>query len=454
MGKHQNKLTSITEAQSHKFLKEAKLRATLQCNLITGFHLVQLATGGTWRYRYRDQTGKRRVATIGRYGEYKPMMAAQLALGWSHAKADPLEDKQEQRKLAINEQRIAEQRTLRNYLDRDYRRYMETWSSESAKTNYRRIQNHFSEFLDRDMVEINRNDIRAWQNIAEEKGGAYTTMQRNYNALKTLLNHAAENEVIPENPLKKVKLSPPKQSDQLRLTVDHKKSERRMLSSNEIKGVFSGLKLFTRDIRDKRASSIKHGKSYLPNLANVELPHWFIPYCQLALHTGLRPGDLYSLTWEELNVDFGRLRKHPEKTASRALRTGRKPALVEIPLNKTINGVMQTWHKQQGKPIEGLVFPSPRTSRQMDKNAHSRPWKKVKELGGISEDLNFYAFRHHFISTLVKKGLPLLAIAKLVGHKSVDMIQEHYGHLCEVQAADAVDIIAASLYLDTEKRAV
>src|SRR5690606_34113486 len=111
--------------------------------------------------------------------------------------------------------------------------------------------------------------------------------------------------------------------------------------------------------------------------------------------TGLRPGDIYTLTWQELNIRFGRLTKICEKT-SHAARREKKPAVVDMKLNPTIKDIMAGWHRDQGCPDDGLVFPSPVTGGEMDGQAHRKPWNSVKELGGIDTGLNFYALRHHF----------------------------------------------------------
>ena len=59
-------------------------------------------------------------------------------------------------------------------------------------------------------------------------------------------------------------------------------------------------------------------------------------------------------------------------------------------------------------------------------------------MGGAPEDLNFYCFRHNFISQLVLQGAPVLAIARLVGHKDGTMISRNYFHLGNQDAADIV----------------
>jgi hypothetical protein len=70
-------------------------------------------------------------------------------------------------------------------------------------------------------------------------------------------------------------------------------------------------------------------------------------------------------------------------------------------------------------------------------------WAQDCKLGGL-EGLTLYSLRHHFVSTLVGAGVPLLAVARLVGHRGVAMIERHYGHLMPLQAQVAADLIEAA----------
>src|SRR5690606_13771171 len=121
------------------------------------------------------------------------------------------------------------------------------------------------------------------------------------------------------------------------------------------------------------------------------------------------------------------------------------PARVVMDMTDDLYRVMRDWWEQQGKPETGLVFPSPITGARMDKKAHGRPWTRVKRLGDLPPSLSFYALRHHFISTLVASGVPLLTVARLVGHKSAAMIESHYGHLCPNAAADALAVFSKAV---------
>ncbi|GGY85357.1 integrase family protein [Marinobacter zhanjiangensis] len=433
--------TSISDSAANTFLKDSADRATLWCEKVTGLHLLKTKTGGSWRYRYTDPRGKRKTATVGRYPAMKPQQAAEKAMGWRNDDVDVLAEKAEKKALAISQEQRAAHRTLKAYLDGPYTRYQSRRSAGDGTLAI--LRSNFENLLDRDMASLTRADIHTWQADKEKKGRAHATLKRAYGALRTLLKQAIVDGVLDENPLQHVSLEKPLDSERARELRERRESTRRLLTKDELAAFHNGLDAFSEEIRQGRRNSRKHGKPHLPDLDNVAFPHWFIPFAKLSLFTGMRPGDLYSLQWQsELNPTFGRLTKTPEKTKHHG---EDKAARVEMDLPPQAMAVVKSWWEQNGKPDSGLVFPSPVTGKRMDKNAHDKPWRRVKRLGGLPDDLTLYALRHHFISSLVAAGVPLFAVAKLAGHKSVAMIESHYGHLCPDAAKDILREFGASV---------
>lgn len=428
--------TSITDAQTRRFLADSEERSTLWCEKVAGFHLLKTKRGGSWRYRYQDATGKRRVATVGKYPAMKPQQAAQRALEWRNDDVDVLAEKEKRRHDAIEAKRIAAHRTLGRYLETPYARHQER--KRSGHETLGLIRSNFRDWLDRDMSSLSKQDVEEWQQQREAKGRAHSTLRRAYGALRTLLNHAVEHEALKENPLSRVRLAQPHHTERTKELSEDRAKVRRLLTDAEVHGLQEGLNAFSDELRRQRRNSRKHGKPHLPDLDKVAFPHWFVPFCWTAFYTGLRPGDLYHLTWSELSIQFGRLVKTPAKTQHHA-----DPARITMDLPKELVEVLTAWWEQQGRPNTGLVFPSPVTEKAMDKKAHGKPWQRVKALGALPPDLTFYALRHHFISTLVAAGVPLLTVAKLAGHKGVGMIEAHYGHLCPDSARGALEVFAA-----------
>ena len=454
--------TSITEAAAYRHNETAPVGATLFCEKIPGFYLLKQTRGSAWRWRYTDATGKRKTATVGKskFPELTPNEAATIAYQWHQTDANPLADKQERRQSAQEAATATQRRILSEYLSGPYSRHMDLWAAKNKKANEQRFDTLLSEFLNRDMAKLSKHDINEWQTRMEAKGLAHTSIRRAWSALRAMLNQAVADDVLQTNPLQGHKLRPPPYEQQRK--PDDDKAKRRLLTPSEVSGILTGLDKFAEEIRKQRRSSRKNGKAYLPDLDAVDYPHWFIPFCNLAMTTGWRPGDLYTLRWEEVDLRFsGKLRKYAEKSKDVAARRGREPTLLETPLPASAKTMLTVWHKQQGQPDTGYVFPSERGSKKapgqqvpMVNTAHLKPWAKVLELGKVSGELQFYALRHHAIIAMVAGGIPLLTVAKLVGHKDATMIQKHYAHLCPESAADAMDVVAATIKkAKTKKRA-
>lgn len=429
--------TSITLAAVRRFIAEASEFDTLFCNRIRGFHIVRTKTGASYRYKYKSLDGRRRTKVIGLTTEYKPQQAAEVALGWRNSSADPHKQEDLLKQQAMRESAESKERKLGDYLAGAYALHQSRKKSGTATLN--QIRNNFGGWLDRDMSTLSRADVLSWQAKKEAEWLAHATLTRAYGALKTLLNHAVEHEVLERNPLGRISLQQPSDKEIERQIHSDRAQARRPLTDAELGLLHEGLQLFDREKRQQRTNSRAHGKSHLPSFDDVTFPHWFQPFALLSLHTGLRPGDLRSLTWRELNMHFKRLVKMPEKT-----RHHPDPAQIVMNLTDAAIADIKPWWEQQGKPDNGWVFPSPKTGEKMSKGSHLDSWRRVRTQANLPEDLDFYALRHDFISRMVAAGVPLLTVARLAGHKSAKMIEKHYGHLCPDSASNALNLLESS----------
>ena len=99
-------------------------------------------------------------------------------------------------------------------------------------------------------------------------------------------------------------------------------------------------------------------------------------------------------------------------------------------------------------PHSALVFPSPRGGL-VDISANS--FKRAVEACKLNspdtpreEKVVFHTLRHTFASWLAIEGVPLLVIAELLGHSSLEMTKR-YSHLCPDNKKQAVDIVSRAL---------
>lgn len=75
------------------------------------------------------------------------------------------------------------------------------------------------------------------------------------------------------------------------------------------------------------------------------------------------------------------------------------------------------------------------------KDAWKKPIKSAATSAGLPAGATAYTLRHSTITDLVQSGIPLLTVAQLSG-TSARMIEAHYGHLQQEQAAKALEALA------------
>jgi len=449
-------LTSLTNDKIQKFLNDDSLNycSELACSKITGFHLRKLARSASWRFRYLDVSKKQRVITLGKYVKGNQSEFAAYALEQEQfllQGKDPQREKEKLRGRVEAERRELELKklnTLGNFFNSVYTPHKQ--KSRSGKDTLKIIKNNFEHLFDKPLEDLNVHDVREWERSRKEQSVKRATLVRDFAVFKALLSFAAgqkkndpiDEPVISDNPLKNVTISK-LTSQERELQNCEPQNNRRQLTSDELRALYLGIEEYTEELRERRRNTNK-GSSLLLCLDSVTYPHWSIPFTLIALHTGFRPSDIYGLKWSMndnyVNLDLRKIYITPEKTRDH----GDSPAKVVFPMESGLFSILESWWEQCGKPVSGFVFPS-RSGARLAKKSHNPHWKKIRRFGGLDDELDFYSFRHNFISTLVANNIPLLHIAKLVGHKSTKMIEENYGHLSPSQASDAVKILSQSL---------
>jgi integrase len=167
------------------------------------------------------------------------------------------------------------------------------------------------------------------------------------------------------------------------------------------------------------------------------------PLVMLALHTGLRRGELFSLEWLDVNLD-GRLltvRGTGDENG-----TGTKSGHTRyVDLNATAVDVLTMWRidrlafLSQDALTSALVFPSASGTR-MD-NVQSA-WEKVLKAAEITA-FRFHDLRHTFASWLAIAGVDLNTIRELMGHADLKMTLR-YAHLSPGHRRAAVDRLVSA----------
>jgi integrase len=67
-----------------------------------------------------------------------------------------------------------------------------------------------------------------------------------------------------------------------------------------------------------------------------------------------------------------------------------------------------------------------------------RPIAQACRRAKINPPVSFHALRHTWASLAVMAGVPLLVVARNLGHADTRMVEKHYGHLAPSYIVDAI----------------
>ena len=270
-------------------------------------------------------------------------------------------------------------------------RYVENYGHQKSFMSFKRhavryLREAFGEKRLKDLsyldLEIYRNKRKATP-LASGKPRTVATVNREMAALKHMLNKAVEWGML--------KVSPFRQGS--RLTFQENNQRQRYLMEEEIESLLS---------------------SCSPHLA---------PIVELALHTGMRKGELLGLKWEQIRGGFIYL-KETKSGKSR-----------QIPLDERAAEVLKALHiKNKWKSPYVCLGPDGERLGDVKKGFNA-----ACRRAGI-EDFHFHDLRHTFASHLVMKGANLKAVQRLLGHSDSKMT-DRYSHLSPDHLRESVNLL-------------
>jgi integrase len=146
---------------------------------------------------------------------------------------------------------------------------------------------------------------------------------------------------------------------------------------------------------------------------------------QAGLETGARYGELASLQVHDFNPDAGTI-------AIRQSKAG-KPRHIVL----TDEGVAFFKQACAGRAGSEIMFRKATESAWL-KSHQKLPMAEACKRAKITPPIGFHGLRHTWASLAVMAGVPLLVVAKNLGHSDTRMVEKHYGHLAPSYIADAI----------------
>lgn len=146
------------------------------------------------------------------------------------------------------------------------------------------------------------------------------------------------------------------------------------------------------------------------------------PYYVVALHTGMRLGEIARMKVQDVALEIRDIFVPDSK--SRRSR--------HVPVSEELASF-----------LEGLIAgkgPQDYALAGVIRDYVSRRFRWLCQRSSIA-DLKFHDLRHTFAARLLTKGVPIYKVSKILGHSSVVVTEQHYGHLSLADLKGAISCI-------------
>ncbi|MET9918116.1 site-specific integrase [Streptomyces sp. NPDC006435] len=178
---------------------------------------------------------------------------------------------------------------------------------------------------------------------------------------------------------------------------------------------------------------------------------------ELALHTGLRKGELLGLHWEDLDLDRGTaaVRRTLQRTSTGGLttlptKTRASERRIALP-TRCLHSLKQHHEQQQRErhaagtewQHNGYVFTTPQ-GRPIDPTNLTRAFTTLLRKAGLRR-IRFHDLRHSTATLLLEQGVELVVIKELLGHAHIGVTATVYAHVRLRLQRDAIDALCSAL---------
>jgi integrase len=188
-------------------------------------------------------------------------------------------------------------------------------------------------------------------------------------------------------------------------------------------------------------------------LGELKAAHdWLLPVYVLALHNGLREGEILGLRWSDVDFEEGMITVTGTLDRTDRVRVAPKTAKSRRTLKITteVVGILQEQQLRQNleetQGSDGFVFTSDQGTPICDSTVR-RHFRNISHRLGLPA-LHFHDLRHTYAVLAREAGVPLEEISWNLGHASIRITADVYGWTSEAArnstASDAIALVLSS----------
>jgi integrase len=154
-----------------------------------------------------------------------------------------------------------------------------------------------------------------------------------------------------------------------------------------------------------------------------------------AIDTGIRASELRGLPWSSVDLKRGEIKitqRADENGEIGSVKSSAGKRTIKIP--SSLVGLLREWRLEC--PHGDLVFPTSEGKPESLANIYNRCWVPLLKAARMPGKFNFHALRHFHAAMLIDDGAAPKEVQTELGHSSIKITYDIYGHLFQDEAAD------------------
>lgn len=165
------------------------------------------------------------------------------------------------------------------------------------------------------------------------------------------------------------------------------------------------------------------------------------PFVVTAIFTGLRASELRGLRWADVALDGAELTVRQRADRWGTIGSPKSDAGKRaVPLAPMVVNALREWQLACPKGEAGLVFPNSRGRPEQLTAIHYRGLGPLQRAAGITDTdkpkYGMHSLRHAAASLFIEQGFTPKRVQALMGHSTIQMTFDTYGHLFPAPADD------------------
>jgi integrase len=166
-----------------------------------------------------------------------------------------------------------------------------------------------------------------------------------------------------------------------------------------------------------------------------------LPILYIAVFTGMREGEILGLCWDKIDIDNKKIKVH-RSVYEGEMREFTKTSTSHRTVDMT-NSLAELFKelKRKRQLLSKLVFPNDVGKPKLASNMLRRRFHPCLKQAFGEEKIKFHELRHSYVSFLLAQGVPMKYIQHQVGHSTINITMNTYGHLLEDVHENAVQVL-------------